>query len=262
MRVAENAKARKTPVKSGVFRERAVCLPVGGGDGLRCLNRAAILKARAVSIVSAMRDLRFPYLYVSAVLAAAIMFGMPVLARLNPKPKIDYWQSLRPKTYPTTGQVLYEGKPVGGAFVSFLTMGQSTGCQCTASAATDEDGYFVVRTSHHADGIGAAAGKHQITITKMVPTGRMMSETEFGMGLGPEFPEARSFPEMVHGLPQRFAESATSGLFVTITPDRTNHVVIRLTKEPPPGVQAAEVVAGAVREGVDDVPPSVEHSGG
>lgn len=191
-----------------------------------------------------MRDPRFVYLPVGAVLAAAIMFGMPMLARLNTKPKIDYWQSVRPKTYPTTGRVLYEGKPVGGAFVSFLTTVERTGYQYSASAATDEDGYFVVRTFNDADGIGAAAGKHHITIQKMVPTGRMMSETEFGMGLGPGFPEARGFPEMVHGLPQRFAESATSGLFVTITPDRTNHVVIRLTKEPPPGVQSAEVTAG------------------
>jgi hypothetical protein len=44
---------------------------------------------------------------------------------------------------------------------------------------------------------------------------------------------------MVSALPERFADTTTSGLFTTVTEEGPNEFVIRLTKEPPPEALAA-----------------------
>ena len=182
-----------------------------------------------------MKDPRFAHLPLAAVIAILIMVGMPLLARLQPRQEDDYWRRVRPDTYPASGRVLYEGEPVVDAIVVFHTTVAATGYSYSAVASTDEEGRFWLRTFN--DGYGAAAGRHQITVQKMVPTGRIIEGTAYDGG--PNFPGFPGESEMVSALPERFADTTTSGLFTTVTEDGPNEFVIRLTKEPPPEALAA-----------------------
>lgn len=190
-------------------------------------------------------------------MAIAIMVGMPILAQLQPKPQDDYWRRIRPKTYPAGGRVLYEGVPVAEATVAFHTTIEATGYSYSAIASTDAEGRFWLRTFNE-DGEGAAAGRHQITIQKMVPTGRVIPGTSYSGG--PDFPGYEGDPEMVSALPERFADTATSGLFATVTVDGPNQFVIRLTKDPPPEALAAAAAAAEASSELD-APPEEELEG-
>lgn len=182
-----------------------------------------------------MKDPRYASLPLAVVIAILIMVGMPLLARLQPKPEDDYWRRVRPETYPASGRVLFEGKPVVDAIVVFHTTVAATGYSYSAIGSTDAEGRFWLRTFN--DGYGAAAGRHQITVQKMVPTGRIIEGTAYEGG--PEFPGFPGEPEMISALPERFADTTTAGLFTTVTEDGPNEFVIRLTAEPPPEALAA-----------------------
>lgn len=207
-----------------------------------------------------MKDPRFAHLPLAAVIAILIMVGMPLLARLQPKKEVDYWQLVRPETYPSSGRVLYEGQPVVDAAVVFHTTVEATGYSYLAVASTDKEGRFWLRTFN--DGYGAAAGRHQITVQKMVPTGRIIEGTAYDGG--PDFSGFPGDPEMVSALPERFADTATSGLFTTVTEEGPNEFVVRLTKEPPPEALAAiaERERAAAEQQADGVEPVSEADDG
>lgn len=179
------------------------------------------------------RSVRFSFAALAGIL---IMVGMPLIARLQPKQEESYWQRVRPRTHPAGGRVFYEGRPVKDANVAFRTTIEATGHTYDAAATTDEEGYFLLRTFND-DGEGAAAGRHQITIQKMVPTGGIVPGTAYEGG--PGFPGSGGMPEMKSALPERFADPATSGLFATVIADHANMFLIRLTEQPPPA--AAEI---------------------
>src|SRR5687768_4724922 len=67
----------------------------------------------------------------------------------------------RPPVYPASGQVVYKGQPLEGAFVSFTpTEGKTHG----ASGRTDAEGRFTLTTFDPGD--GAPAGRYRVTVTK------------------------------------------------------------------------------------------------
>lgn len=198
-----------------------------------------------------MNDTRFLSLPVAASLAIVMTVCMPLLARFQPKPEDGYWNRVWPKTYPTIGRVLYEGVPVVEATVMFHTTVEETGYSYQATGFTDKEGFFWLRTFDDENGLGAAAGRHHITIQKMVPTGQTVPGSE-GMGFL-EFGGYDEIPEMVSAVPERFSNPETSGLFATVTANRSNELVIRLTKEPPPEV-AAGLAERASRS--SDLPPT------
>ena len=134
----------------------------------------------------------------------------------------------------------------------FHTTVEATGYSYSAVASTDEEGRFWLRTFN--DGYGAAAGRHQITVQKMVPTGRIIEGTAYDEG--PDFPGFPGEPEMVSALPERFADTATSGLFTTVTEEGPNEFVIRLNEEPPPEALAA--IAERERAGAEKQADGVE----
>lgn len=70
-----------------------------------------------------------------------------------------------PETYPVTGVITFEGKPVEGASVGLVAkdvQGRSAG------ATTDAEGKFSVSTyfSSTAQSVGAISGQYAITVTK------------------------------------------------------------------------------------------------
>jgi hypothetical protein len=235
---------------SGPTGRRIVVKPCFGGRGhitvsslvgvfrspsLSATRPRRILGKISFSQPSAMKDPRFAHLPLAAVSAILIMVGMPLLARLQPKSQDDYWRRIRPETYLAGGRLLYEGQPVVDAIVVFHTSIEETGHSYSAVGSTDHEGHFWLRT--FSDGYGVAAGRHQITVQKMVPTGRIVEGT--GYEGGEDFPSFLGEEEMVNALPERFADPSTSGLFAMVTKEGPNEFVIRLTKEPPPEALAA-----------------------
>jgi hypothetical protein len=69
----------------------------------------------------------------------------------------------RPKTYPAEGQVLYNGKPVEGAYVSFW----AEEAPRAAEGTTDKDGKFKLSMFELND--GAMAGENKVVVSKLQP---------------------------------------------------------------------------------------------
>lgn len=99
------------------------------------------------------------------------------------------------EVYPVTGTVTYKGAPVAGATVSFLSQER----QVSAYGRTDDAGRFQLTT--YAQNDGAVAGKHKVTIKKMLSGGEP-KEIEPGV-LDPRgaVTEARSAIPVQYGNP-------------------------------------------------------------
>jgi hypothetical protein len=82
--------------------------------------------------------------------------------------------SQSPTLNPVSGKVLYEGKPLAGALVSFHPEDSKFG---VATGYSKEDGTFTVVTG---DVAGAAAGSYKVTVMCHVP---IKAKTE-GMSFG------------------------------------------------------------------------------
>jgi hypothetical protein len=65
-----------------------------------------------------------------------------------------------PKTYPVSGVVTHEGKPVDGATVTFLPM-EGTG---SSIGLTDANGKYALSTFNPSD--GAPAGQYKVSVVK------------------------------------------------------------------------------------------------
>lgn len=121
----------------------------------------------------------------------------------------------KPKTYPVTGTVTFNGQAVPGATVNFTPKepaapGQS-GPQA-ASAVTDEQGKYQIGT--FAKGDGALPGEYLVSVTKYEgggPTGGGGSEEDYRPPLpGEEAPVPKNV------LPPQYANPNTSGLSVKV----------------------------------------------
>jgi len=214
------------------------------------------------------------HLPLAAFLAVLIMVGMPALARLIPKPAEDPWLKLRPPLHPVAGTLVFDGKPVAGAVVTFVAQTEEEGREYLGVSATDENGRFWLRTfSSHGD--GAVAGRHLIKVEQMVPTGRMLSgdgvTSIMDIGTIPAWltseqaPESvgspcdsmteqmmhscvfPGMPEVVNILPPRFADEKTSGLTAEVTVEGPNEFLIQLHAEPHRAVDTE--TAGAIDAG-------------
>lgn len=202
------------------------------------------------------------HLPLAAFLAALIMLGMPALARLHPKPTDDPWLKIRPPLHPVAGTLLFDGKPVVGAVVTFVAQEADDGeREYLAVSATDKEGRFWLRT-FSSQGDGAVAGRHSIKVERLVPTGRMIADSglcsHLDLGTIPPWLEASfesgagrsrmdplgadpfagysafpGMPEMVNSLPTRFSSENTSGLSAEVTAEGPNEFLIELYTEPP-----------------------------
>ena len=114
----------------------------------------------------------------------------------------------RPTLHGVTGEVSLDGKPVAGAGVLFCPEGGRP-----ASAVTDEQGRFQLRTWRDAD--GTLAGTHVVCVTKTVPTA---AESD------------NPYAETKNILPSRYASPVTSPLRADVSPTGDN--VFRFELEP------------------------------
>lgn len=73
----------------------------------------------------------------------------------------DRWTRNRPRTVPVTGEVVYQGKPLAGAVITFLNEEANR----SASAKTDAKGRFSLKTFVKND--GAVPGSQQVSIYKV-----------------------------------------------------------------------------------------------
>lgn len=129
-----------------------------------------------------------------------------------------------PDTVPVEGTVLYKGKPVEGANVSFDT----TGAPRAAYGVTDSEGKFVLSTFGTRD--GAIPGKHKVTVSK---PGQQSGATDTTQPPKPEdlmksYQETRKNKPQ-NDLPAKYADPNKSPLAFEVVKDAPNNFTIELT---------------------------------
>ncbi len=184
---------------------------------------------------------------IAAVIGTVIMVGMPLVARMQPKPPDDPWLKIRPPTYESGGQVLHNGKPIKGAVVTFVSTFENPHRTYSSTGVTNSEGRFLLNAFRGQ--IGAPAGPQKISILYMIPTGKILYDPYFEsepleLEEGEEpphneqelcYPEDPGIPEMTSGIPARYSDPETSGLTETITPNGPNQFVLKVfgDAEPP-----------------------------
>lgn len=127
-----------------------------------------------------------------------------------------------PKLIPVSGTVTYNGKPVEGAVVSF----QCQGAPKMATGTTDAQGRFQLATNKPGD--GTIAGKHKVTVRKLVREGAAASGP-MSMEDAMKATEApKTQPAERHQLPMKYADAASSDLEFTVTEAGPNDFTIEL----------------------------------
>jgi hypothetical protein len=122
----------------------------------------------------------------------------------------------RPPVYPASGQVVYKGQPLEGAFVSFTP---TDGLTHGASGRTDAQGRFTLTTFDPGD--GAPAGRYRVTVTKAKAI----------ITPDPVDPEARPplKVEQKHLVPAKYSAPEKSGLEAEVTQSGENEFRFELT---------------------------------
>ena len=173
---------------------------------------------------------------VAAVIGTLIMIGMPIMARMQPKPADDPWLKLRPPTSEAGGRVLHNGQPIKGAVVCFIPTFENPHRTYSAIGVTNSEGRFLLNAFRGV--IGAPVGPQQGTIQYRVPTGRVLKDPMLASELYPDDPNFYEDPgirEMASGIPRSYSEPETSGLTATITAEGPNDFLFNLVgpAEPP-----------------------------
>jgi len=126
------------------------------------------------------------------------------------------------------GTVIWNGKPVEGAFVAFSPRNNSDGR--SAGGATDANGKFKATTLDDNDGI--MPGEYVVTITKMAETRE--GGPEVGDPTDSRTNRGRHVPETItqtHLIPQVYANRETSGLSATISSKGSKDLLFELVGE-------------------------------
>jgi hypothetical protein len=110
-----------------------------------------------------------------------------------------------PKRFPTSGTVLYQGKPIEGAEVTFTDKaGTSTGV-----GKTDSSGQFYLTT--HIEKDGAVAGPQIVSIRRVEVIDKTPKDVDVSAG-GVALP-----PEIKWIIPEKYSIPAKSGLTAEVT---------------------------------------------
>lgn len=112
-----------------------------------------------------------------------------------------------PKTYPTSGVVMYKGNPVAEAQVTFHPQGQGN----PATGRTEANGRFILTTYDALD--GAVPGTHVVTV-ELFPEGGLP---------GMEIETTGATP-----IPEKYFTPSTSPLTAEVKKDDANNITLEL----------------------------------
>jgi hypothetical protein len=122
--------------------------------------------------------------------------------------------SSRPRTYPVTGTVTLQGKPLAGAAVTFVPTGEGE----AASAITDSDGKYALTTWRAGD--GAQPGEYRVKVSKQEQTAVDPSKMVKNLSIEEEqkiYVENKKLPPPAKSLiPSKYQDDQTSGLVHTV----------------------------------------------
>lgn len=155
------------------------------------------------------------------VLSACCLVGLIGLAGCSGQVR-DKWRDGLPPAHPASGRVDYDGTPLEGATVVFVTTVPGSKRTIAATGRTDSSGQFVLRTYRPGD--GAIVGSHQVMISKSVMV------TESGK---PAVPNAQG--EILDAtvekslIPEKYRSPADSGLDATVVAGSRNEFTFSLS---------------------------------
>lgn len=152
-------------------------------------------------------------------LHAAMMLAvscLPLVAGCS-RYREDQWSRQWPRRVPAGGTVEYEGQPLEGATVVFVTRGADGKKEYAALGQTDKAGKFRLTTFRPKD--GAIVGRHLVGIEKITPV-----PTKPIPGIAPE-DQPKSEKNV---LPEKYRRYETSGLEAEVTEKGPNEFVFRL----------------------------------
>ncbi|UUO07629.1 carboxypeptidase-like regulatory domain-containing protein [Blastopirellula sp. J2-11] len=128
--------------------------------------------------------------------------------------RVDKWVQARPEVFPTSGVVMFDGKPLAEALVTF----HSDESNVSSYAKTDETGKFQLTTFEPNDGV--VAGRHHVCVTKYKEPAVSQVPVEL-----------RSAPIPAPNLiPMRYGDPDKSELTANVASNGENHFVYRLDK--------------------------------
>lgn len=132
----------------------------------------------------------------------------------------------RPKTVKVTGTVMYNGKVVEGATVSF----HNPDSPRVASGVTDSEGKFQLTTFNAND--GAVPGECKVTITKVpagsAPDGDPTALMNDPTALAGQAQKASKEKKQKPLIPEKYGNPNTSGLKETVKEEGDNNFVFQL----------------------------------
>jgi hypothetical protein len=119
--------------------------------------------------------------------------------------------SLRPPTYPVTGTVTFQGKPVAGAVITFVPTGEEGEA---ASAISDSEGKYALTTWEAGD--GARPGEYRVKISKQeaaaVDPAKMVQNLSIEEEQKIYVESKKPAPPAKRLIPSKFENEKTSGL--------------------------------------------------
>ena len=120
-------------------------------------------------------------------------------------------KSDRPPTYPVTGTVTSQGKPVAGAAITFVPTGNDGEA---ASAITDSEGKYALTTWEQGD--GARPGQYRVKVSKVeqgtVDPSKLVQNLSYEEEQRIYVENAKPPPPPKRLIPIKFENEATSGL--------------------------------------------------
>lgn len=145
---------------------------------------------------------------------ALLILILPSVCALGCGAGGDEWSAKRPKVYPASGVVNFNGKPLEGATVQYMSQTHDL----AAAGTTDARGRFTLTTYDAND--GAVEGLHKVVVKK---TAYEEKKTKY------DSPEERSVALLPKELlPMKYANSTTTPIEVTVSASEPNEAVIEV----------------------------------
>lgn len=120
-------------------------------------------------------------------------------------------KSSRPPTYPVTGTITLQGKPVAGAVITFVPTGKEGEA---ASAMSDSDGKYALTTWQAGD--GARPGEYRVKVSKQeqdaVDPSKMVQNLSIEEEQKIYVESKKPAPPAKRLIPSKFENEQTSGL--------------------------------------------------